>query len=109
MTDAGLAGTPLPGATAIAANLNPTREFTGIDANVLQPELNNDDNLPSIPKDLHDFIPTQLDARPNTQTGLNRGQLSAIDKIVMLSMIIVGLAVRRCLVRGSTLGAITGE
>ena len=90
--------------TAIAANLNPFRELTGINVNVLQLELgalvqkvaldigsgegayqvvyadpyqimapyhealvdlnefNNDDNLPSIPKGIDDFIPTQLDA-----------------------------------------------
>ena len=90
--------------TAIAANLNPFRELTGINVNVLQLELgalvqkvaldigsgegayqvvyadpyqimapyhealadlnefNNDDNLPSIPKGIDDFIPTQLAA-----------------------------------------------
>jgi len=90
--------------TAIAANLNPFKELTGINVNVLQLELgalvqkvaldigsgegayqivyadpyqimapyhealvnlnefNDDDNLPSIPKGLDDFIPTQLAA-----------------------------------------------
>jgi multiple sugar transport system permease protein len=48
-------------------------------------------------------------AQLNTQTGLNWGQLSAIGTIVMLPMMVVGLAVRRYLVRGLTLGAVTGE
>ena len=48
-------------------------------------------------------------AQLNTQTGLNWGQLSAIGTIVVLPMMIVGLAVRRYLVKGLTLGAVTGE
>jgi multiple sugar transport system substrate-binding protein len=68
-------------------------------------EFDSDDNLPSIPKGTDDFITTQL----NTQTGLNWGQLSAIGTIVVLPMMIVGLAVRRYLVKGLTLGAVMGE
>jgi multiple sugar transport system permease protein len=45
----------------------------------------------------------------NTQTGLSWGQLTAIGTIVVLPMMIVGLAVRRYLVKGLTLGAVTGE
>ena len=45
----------------------------------------------------------------NTQTGLNWGQLTAIGTIVVAPMILVGLAVRRYLVKGLTLGAVTGE
>lgn len=45
----------------------------------------------------------------NTQTGLNWGQLTAVGTVVVLPMMIVGLAVRRYLVRGPTLGAVTGE
>jgi multiple sugar transport system permease protein len=48
-------------------------------------------------------------AQLNTQTGLNWGQLSAIGTIVVLPMMVVGLAVRRYLVKGLTLGAVTGE
>ena len=48
-------------------------------------------------------------AQLNTQTGLSWGQLSAIGTIVVLPMMIVGLAVRRYLVKGLTLGAVTGE
>jgi len=44
-----------------------------------------------------------------TQTGINWGQLMAIGTIVVLPMIAVGLAVRRYLVKGLTLGAVTGE
>ncbi len=44
-----------------------------------------------------------------TQTGINWGQLMAIGAIVVLPMIVVGLAVRRYLVKGLTLGAVTGE
>ena len=125
--------------TAIAANLRVFKELTGINFNVLQLELgalvqkvaldigsgegayqimapyhdaladlgefDSDDNLPSIPKGTDDFITTQL----NTQTGLNWGQLSAIGTIVVLPMMIVGLTVRRYLVKGLTLGAVTGE
>jgi multiple sugar transport system permease protein len=45
----------------------------------------------------------------NTQTGLNWGQLTAIGTIVVAPMILVGLAVRKYLVKGLTLGAVTGE
>jgi multiple sugar transport system permease protein len=45
----------------------------------------------------------------NTQTGLSWGQLTAIGTIVVLPMMVVGLAVRRYLVKGLTLGAVTGE
>ena len=48
-------------------------------------------------------------AQLNTQTGLSWGQLSAIGTIVVLPMMVIGLAVRRYLVRGLTLGAVTGE
>ncbi|GAA3705343.1 carbohydrate ABC transporter permease [Zhihengliuella alba] len=44
-----------------------------------------------------------------TQTGVDWGQLTAIGTIVVLPMILVGLAVRRWLVTGLTLGAVTGE
>ena len=44
-----------------------------------------------------------------TQTGVNWGQLTAIGTVVALPMVVVGLAVRRYLVRGLTLGAVTGE
>jgi len=44
-----------------------------------------------------------------TQTGINWGQLMAIGTVVVLPMIAVGLAVRRYLVKGLTLGAVTGE
>ncbi|HVX45856.1 MAG TPA: carbohydrate ABC transporter permease [Mycobacteriales bacterium] len=44
-----------------------------------------------------------------TQTGVNWGQLTAIGTVVALPMVIVGLAVRKYLVRGLTLGAVTGE
>jgi multiple sugar transport system permease protein len=45
----------------------------------------------------------------NTQTGVDWGQLTAIGTVVALPMVVVGLAVRRYLVRGLTLGAVTGE
>ena len=48
-------------------------------------------------------------AQLNTQTGLSWGQLTAIGTIVVLPMMIIGLAVRRYLVKGLTLGAVTGE
>lgn len=48
-------------------------------------------------------------AQLNTQTGLNWGQLTAIGTIVVAPMVLVGLAVRRYLVKGLTLGAVTGE
>jgi multiple sugar transport system permease protein len=44
-----------------------------------------------------------------TQTGVDWGQLTAIGTVVALPMVIGGLAVRRYLVRGLTLGAVTGE
>ena len=44
-----------------------------------------------------------------TQTGIDWGQLSAIGTIVVAPMILAGLAVRRWLVTGLTLGAVTGE
>ncbi|AIJ20801.1 carbohydrate ABC transporter permease [Amycolatopsis methanolica] len=44
-----------------------------------------------------------------TQTGIDWGQLTAIGTIVVLPMIAAGLAVRRWLVTGLTLGAVTGE
>ena len=44
-----------------------------------------------------------------TQTGVDWGQLTAIGTVVALPMIVVGLAVRRYLVKGLTLGAVTGE
>jgi len=44
-----------------------------------------------------------------TQTGIDWGQLTAIGTIVVLPMIVAGLAVRRWLVTGLTLGAVTGE
>ena len=44
-----------------------------------------------------------------TQTGIDWGQLTAIGTIVVLPMILAGLAVRRWLVTGLTLGAVTGE
>jgi multiple sugar transport system permease protein len=44
-----------------------------------------------------------------SETGVNWGQLTAIGTVVALPMVLVGLAVRRYLVRGLTLGAVTGE
>jgi multiple sugar transport system permease protein len=44
-----------------------------------------------------------------TQTGINWGQLMAIGTIVVLPMVVAGLAVRRWLMKGLTLGAVTGE
>jgi len=44
-----------------------------------------------------------------TETGVNWGELTAIGTIVALPMVVVGLAVRRYLVRGLTFGAISGE
>jgi multiple sugar transport system permease protein len=44
-----------------------------------------------------------------TQTGVDWGQLTAIGTVVALPMVVVGLVVRRYLVRGLTLGAVTGE
>lgn len=44
-----------------------------------------------------------------TQTGVDWGQLTAIGTIVVVPMVLVGLAVRRWLVTGLTLGAVTGE
>lgn len=44
-----------------------------------------------------------------TQTGIDWGQLTAIGTIVVVPMILAGLAVRRWLVTGLTLGAVTGE
>lgn len=43
-----------------------------------------------------------------TQTGIDWGQLTAIGTMVALPMIVIGLAVRRWLARGLTLGAVTG-
>jgi multiple sugar transport system permease protein len=44
-----------------------------------------------------------------TQTGVDWGQLTAIGTIVVLPMVLAGLAVRRWLVTGLSLGAVTGE
>jgi multiple sugar transport system permease protein len=44
-----------------------------------------------------------------TQTSIDWGQLTAIGTIVVAPMILVGLIVRRWLVTGLTLGAVTGE
>jgi multiple sugar transport system permease protein len=44
-----------------------------------------------------------------TQTNIDWGQLTAIGTIVVAPMIVVGLVVRRWLVTGLTLGAVTGE
>lgn len=44
-----------------------------------------------------------------TQTSIDWGQLTAIGTIVVAPMILVGLAVRKWLVTGLTLGAVTGE
>lgn len=44
-----------------------------------------------------------------TQTGIDWGQLTAIGTIVVIPMMLAGLAVRRWLVTGLTLGAVTGE
>jgi multiple sugar transport system permease protein len=44
-----------------------------------------------------------------TQTAIDWGQLTAIGTIVVAPMIVVGLIVRRWLVTGLTLGAVTGE
>lgn len=44
-----------------------------------------------------------------TQTGIDWGQVTAIGTIVVLPMVVAGLAVRRWLITGLTLGAVTGE
>jgi multiple sugar transport system permease protein len=44
-----------------------------------------------------------------TQTEIDWGQLTAIGTMVVAPMIVVGLVVRRWLVTGLTLGAVTGE
>lgn len=44
-----------------------------------------------------------------TQTGIDWGQVTAIGTIVVLPMVLAGLAVRRWLVTGLSLGAVTGE
>jgi multiple sugar transport system permease protein len=44
-----------------------------------------------------------------TQTGIDWGQLCAIGTFVVVQMMLAGLAVRRWLVTGLTLGAVTGE
>ncbi|MEO8688681.1 MAG: hypothetical protein ABI611_10730 [Solirubrobacteraceae bacterium] len=44
-----------------------------------------------------------------TQTEIDWGRLTAIGTIVVAPMIVVGLVVRRWLVTGLTLGAVTGE
>jgi multiple sugar transport system permease protein len=44
-----------------------------------------------------------------TQTGVDWGQLTAIGTIVVVPMIFAGIAVRRWLVTGLTLGAVSGE
>jgi multiple sugar transport system permease protein len=44
-----------------------------------------------------------------TQTNIDWGQLTAIGTIVVAPMILVGLVVRKWLVTGLTLGAVTGE
>ncbi len=44
-----------------------------------------------------------------TQTSIDWGQLTAIGTIVVAPMIVCGLVVRRWLVTGLTLGAVTGE
>ncbi len=44
-----------------------------------------------------------------TQTGIDWGQLTAIGTIVVLPMVLAGVAVRRWLVTGLSLGAVTGE
>ncbi|WP_030261349.1 carbohydrate ABC transporter permease [Streptomyces violens] len=44
-----------------------------------------------------------------TQTGIDWGQLTAIGTVVVIPMMLVGLAVRRWLVTGLTMGAVTGE
>lgn len=44
-----------------------------------------------------------------TQTGVDWGQLTAIGTVVVVPMILAGVAVRRWLVTGLTLGAVTGE
>ena len=43
-----------------------------------------------------------------TQTGINRGQLTAIGTVVALPIALAGLAIRRYLVRAVTLGAVAG-
>lgn len=44
-----------------------------------------------------------------TQTGIDWGQLTAIGTIVVAPMVLAGLVVKRWLVTGLTLGAVTGE
>ncbi|GAA0513277.1 ABC transporter permease [Saccharopolyspora subtropica] len=44
-----------------------------------------------------------------TQAGIDWGQLTAIGTFVVVPMVLAGLAVRRWLVTGLTLGAVTGE
>jgi multiple sugar transport system permease protein len=44
-----------------------------------------------------------------TQSGVDWGQLMAIGTVVLAPMLVCGLAVRRFLTKGLTLGAVTGE
>src|SRR5829696_6633563 len=44
-----------------------------------------------------------------TQTGIDWGKLTAIGTVVVLPMMLIGLAVRRWIVRGLTLGPVKGE
>jgi multiple sugar transport system permease protein len=44
-----------------------------------------------------------------TQSGIDWGLLSALGVVVATPMLIAGLAVRRHLVTGLSLGAVTGE
>ncbi len=44
-----------------------------------------------------------------TQTGIDWGALCAIGTVVVAPMIVIGLAVRRYLVRGLTMGAVKGD
>lgn len=44
-----------------------------------------------------------------TSTGIDWGRMTAIGTVVVLPMFVAGLAVKRWLVTGLTLGAVTGE
>ncbi|WP_327392189.1 MULTISPECIES: hypothetical protein [unclassified Streptomyces] len=51
--------------------------------------------------------PRSRAARPGRRSGW--GQLTAIGTVIVVPMMLVGLAVRRWLVTGLTMGAVTGE
>ena len=48
-------------------------------------------------------------SQPVTQQGVAWGQLMATGTIILLPMVICGVAIRRWLVRGLTMGAMSGQ